>query len=111
MTAMKGAACGYRWAVIALILLTVFVSVARPVVGGAGHLHARGLSRSVLLSEPALDYDLPLTPPVRIDLHRLVPMLAALLIALKMRRSGFAPIPVRRLKLPVSTKSLSLPSH
>ena len=112
MRVVNGKALRYHLAVLALVLVTVLVGALRPLVRGAGHSHGRwGLGRLVLLSEPAVNDDAPPALPVRTNVHLLAPLLAVALLVLKMRRSGFAPIPVRRLKLPTRHTSPFLPSH
>ncbi len=110
-TVRAGGLCS-RVAVVALLLVTVLAVAVRPLLRGAGHSHSPwGLNRLVLLSEPAVNDDAPLVPPICANVH-LVPLaLAVPLLLLKMHRRGFTPVPVRRLKLFSRCTSSSLPSH
>ncbi len=108
MSAVNGKAL--RVAVFTLILFMIFVGALRPLARGVEHSRW-GLSRLVLLSEPAANDDAPPTVPFRTEVHLLAPIVNVLPLAVKMRRIGFAPVPVHRLKLPARNASRSLPSH
>ncbi len=102
----------YRLGAFALIVVIACVVALRPLTRVPGHVHnGLGLTRLALLSEPAADGDTPLKPPSRTVAHVLAPILvSALLIVLKMRRTAFVPVRLRRLKLPSHTSTRSLPT-
>ncbi len=102
----------YRLGAVGLIAVIVCVGALRPLTRAPGHEHnGLGLTRLSLLSEAAADGDTPLKPPSRTDIYVLAPpLISALLIVLKIRRSAFVPARVRRLKLPSHRNTHSLPT-
>jgi hypothetical protein len=99
--------------VTALVLFTVLVGTLRPLLHPSGSGHNQfGLTRLTLLSEPADSRSAPLKPPGRSDMRLLIPaVVSALLVVLKIRRTAFVPVPVRRLKLFSPTTTDSLPAE
>jgi hypothetical protein len=99
-------------AVVALIFLIVSVGAVRPLARVSRTV--LGSTRLALLPEaPAdgADGDVALTSPCQADVS--LPALGlsgAAPIGLKIRGTGFAPVPVRRLKLPRHTTSSSVPA-
>ncbi len=111
MMGTRGPASRYHLGVITLILLTVGVSVVRPVLRQAGHLPAWSLSRAVFLSEAAADDQVQVPSPTRMTRQVPLTVAAPMITEFKIYRQGFVPIPVRRLRLPAHSTNRSLPFH
>ena len=99
-----------RAGIVVLLTVTLFVIVVRPLTRPTGHLYARfGLTRMSLLTEGAGDKDASMLPPPTspVGLSPFL-VLGVPLLALKTRRVGFRPIPVRRVKRPPRRPASSL---
>ena len=98
----------YEWVPVALILFAVLLGSRGPVtrVRGGTHYHW-GLNQFLLASEPVSDCDAPLPFPTDVPVS--VPVVVGtVLLILKARRSGYGPLTVRRLRLPLRKSSGSL---
>ncbi|HUI25538.1 MAG TPA: hypothetical protein VL403_05590 [Candidatus Kryptonia bacterium] len=94
-----------RMAVAALVVVTLFVSVARPVSRPADALTrslGRRLTRLNLRAEASVDNKAPVPLPAEGHADALdLALVGVLLLLLKTRRAALHPVPVRRLKIPL----------
>ena len=108
--AFMGKTRRYGLVPVALILFATLLCSSRPLKRAADGAHCRwGVNQFIVAAEPGGDFEAPLTPPLPSGVPvSVLAVTGTVLLILKVRRSGYVAVPVRRLRLPFRKSSRRL---